>query len=372
MHKPFPDLTASHRRVLDTLVGFSASSRAEIAALTGLTRPAISQIVQDLIEIGLVEEEQARQGMRGQPARPLVIRGAAGYAAGLNFSHGYLELMVLDISGRQIDACRAKIPEPTPVAICDVLRRELTPRLAAHRLDPARCLGIGISLPADFYSDGSLMPHPWFPALRAPNLLQQFQDLLDMPVFLENDGRACAVGERVIGAGTRTKSFMLVHIGHGVGGGLIIDGKPFRGAYGNAGILGQFFPYGEPRPSGQDLLETLHEAGFHATDFDDLEALPAAAEPVVAHWIARAAGQLGPVLAMTGRFFGPEAIIVAGRLPPAITTALTEAMDMRGALPPQDDLPLPKLIPSMLGSKAGMAGAATIPVYRTLLTDGDI
>lgn len=122
------------------------------------------------------------------------------------------------------------------------------------------------------------------------------------------------------------------------------------------------------RPSGQDLLETLRKEGFEAEDFDALDNLPGESVPHVAAWVARSAQQLGAVLAMTGRFFGPDAIIMAGRLPPAIITALTAAMDMRKALPPYDDLPLPQSIPSRLGSTAGMAGAAALPVFKTLLS----
>src|SRR5690606_14618451 len=114
--------------------------------------------------------------------------------------------------------------------------------------------GIGISFPCDFQADGTLLPHAYFPALREPGLVERFQATLGAPVMLENDGRVCAIGERVMGVGTAYRTFMLVHIGHGVGGGLIIDGKPYRGAQGNAGIMGQYYPYGAPRPSGQDLL----------------------------------------------------------------------------------------------------------------------
>jgi len=367
MTLPLDRLNQSHRRILDTLLGTGASSRAEIATLTGLTRPAISQFAQELIDFGLITEEPARQGLRGQPARPLAICPTAAFSAGVNFSHSYLELMVLDLAGRSIGSARAAIAKPGPAEIGQSSRALLTNLMNKHGLSPDYLLGVGFSLPGDFYSDGSLMPHPWFPELRRPDFSASLATALGFPVVLDNDGRASAIGERVIGIGRQYRTFMLVHLGHGVGGGLIIDGKPYRGAQGNAGILGQYFPYGAPRPSGQDLLETLQRAGFAIDDFDSLEALPEKASPVLEAWITRAADQLAGVLAMTGRFFGPEAIIIAGRLPPAITNAIAKAINLREALPPQDDLPLPYLSASTLGSAAGMAGAAALPIFQSLL-----
>jgi predicted NBD/HSP70 family sugar kinase len=366
----FDKLSASYREVLDAVWRNGPSSRAEIAASTRFTRPAITQIVQELTAIGLLTEQPARKGMRGQPSRPLTVRAEAGFAAGVNFSHSYLELALVDLGAAVIGTVRTKLERPDPDAIGAAAAQALDRLIADHALDRSRLLGIGISFPGDFQADGTLLPHAYFPALREPGLVERFEAALDAPVMLENDGRVCAIGERVMGVGTAYRTFMLVHIGHGVGGGLIIDGKPYRGAQGNAGIMGQYYPYGAPRPSGQDLLETLTAAGFAVSDFDGLEILPAESAPVVEQWIARAARQLRGDIARVGRFFGPEAIILAGRLPPAIMTALAEAIDLDSVLRPLDDLPIPPLRASSLGSAAGMIGAASLPIFQGLLPHG--
>lgn len=361
------NLSAGSRRVFDALWRTGPSSRAEIADATGLTRPAVSQLVQELATLGLLSEQPARKGQRGQPARPIVVDGSAGYAIGVNFSHSYIEVGLVDLSGILVGSIRGALREPTPEAIAEAVSHHIDTLLADSAVPRDRLLGIGLSLPADFYSDGTLMPHQYFPGLRQPNLAAFFTERLGASVLLENDGRACAIGERVVGIGRRFRTFMLVHIGHGVGGGLIIDGKPYRGVQGNAGLMGQFYPYGAPRPSGQDLIETLTAQGHPTRDFDALENLPRAAKPAVAEWIARAAAQLSPDLARVGRFFGPEAIILAGRLPPEIIERLASAIDLRSVLSPLDDLPVPPVLASPLGSSAGMIGAASLPIFRALL-----
>ncbi len=362
----FGNLTPSYRQVLDAVWRNGPSSRAEIAVTTGFTRPAISQMVQELTNLGLLTEQSARKGQRGQPARPVMVRGSAGFSAGVNFSHSYVEIALVDLSGALIATTRADIERPSPEIIANVVRRRLDKIVKAQSLDPDRLLGVGISIPGDFSTEGRWLPHVYFPELRDSDVNKRFESVLETPVILENDGRVCAIGERVMGVGKAYRTFMLVHIGHGVGGGLIIDGKPYRGALGNAGIMGQYYPYGAPRPSGQDLLETLKAEGIDVDDFDDLERLPDDND-VVGRWITRAAGQLCGDIARVSRFFGPEAVILAGRLPPSIMNRLAKAIDLDSELRPMDDLPIPPLLASSLGSSAGMIGAASLPIFQKLL-----
>ena len=363
-------LTAGHRMVLDSILRQGPSSRAEIAARTLFTRPAITQMVQDLMEMGLVVEQAARRGQRGQPARPIVLNGLAGFAVGVNFSLTYLEIAVVDLAGAVLGTHQAPLGDHAPEAIAATVKEHLSHLLPVLGLDIGRMVGMGISLPSDFHADGSLATHPAFPNLSGGNLERRFGGDLAIPIFLENDGRACAIGERVVGAGRSHETFMLVHLGHGIGGGLIIDGKPYRGALGNAGILGQFYPYGEARPSGLDLLETLRAAGHAIADFDALADLPRRARPVLDAWIQRATEQLTGVLFQVSRFFGPEVVILAGRLPPEIIAALAERIDFEAVRPPLDELPSVPVLASRQGSLAGAIGAASVPIFNLLLPAG--
>lgn len=361
-------LAPGNRRILDELWRRGPASRAEIADAVGLTRPAITQMVRELETLGLVTEQAARKGARGQPARPIGIEPSAAYTVGVNFSHTYVELGLLDLTGALVETVRARMEQPGLDGLSQSIGSQARRLLARNSVPVDKLLGVGIALPADFYPDGSLAPHSYFPELKRPNFQAVLSEAAPGPLFMENDGRASAIGERLLGAGRWLDTFMLAHIGHGVGGGIYVNGKPYKGAYGNAGLLGQFWPYGQPRPSGLDLIETLRAKGIDATDFDSLEALPGAAEPVVREWIARAAGQLSGPLAQVGRFFGTEAIIIAGRLPPGLIQALAAAIDVAAVLRPLDDLPIPRIVASQLGSTAGVIGAATLPISRRLLS----
>lgn len=365
--KDFADLSSSSRQVLDVVWRQGPSSRAEIAVSTGLTKPAISQIVQDLTERQVLTEQPSRKGQRGQPARPVAVDGTKGFSVGVNFSHSYVETAVIDLSGDLIATAKSGVEQADPETLARAVGRDIDHAVATHGLDRSRLLGIGISMPADLDEQGRWVPHAHFPALAGNDLADRFQRLIGGPVILDNDGRVCAIGERVMGVGKGFRTFMLVHLGHGLGGGLIIDGKPYRGAIGNAGIFGQFYPYGQPRPSGLDLLETLHAEGYVVDDFDGLDDLPTAARPAVDRWLDRAASQLTMDLFRVSRFFGPEAVILAGRLPWDILSALASRIDFERVRPPRDHLPMVPVLASSLQTLAGAVGAAALPIYRVLL-----
>ncbi|MFC5343419.1 ROK family protein (plasmid) [Brevundimonas staleyi] len=334
----------------------------------GLTPPAITQICKVLLHHGLVHELPARKGQRGQPSRPLAVDPAGGFAGGVNFSHSYMEVGVMDLSGRLLGVRKTALGEPRPQTIADTAVAGVRDLVRRHRVPADRMLGLGFAVPGDFREGGRrLLAHPAFPHLNDQDLGEIFQSASPWPVFVENDGRTSAIGERIIGIGRGLSAFMLIHIGHGVGGGLIIDGRPFRGARGNAGPIGLFFPYGLPRPSGEDLLAHLRAAGLAADDFDALDALDLESSGALDVWLGRAGEQLGRVLPLLGRFIDPEAIVIAGRLPPVLLDRLAEVISQVDVIPPGDPLPGPAVVASRLGSLAGVVGAASLPIYERLI-----
>lgn len=361
-------LSASDRRVFEAVWRRGTSSRAELAIDTGLTPPAITQICKGLLEHGWVSELPARKGQRGQPSRPLTVNPEGGYAAGVNFSHSYMEVGVIDLGGRLLGVRKTHFAEALPDIIAETAIMGVRELIREHGLPEGRMLGLGFALPGDFLEGGRrLLAHPAFPRLDHQDLRVVFQAASPWRVFVENDGRTSAIGERIVGLGRSLNAFMLIHIGHGVGGGLIIGGRPYRGARGNAGPIGLFFPYGQPRPSGEDLLAHLRSAGVAADDFDALDHMDIQSSEPLQDWLRRAGRQLEAVLPLLGRVFDPEVIVIAGRLPPPMLDRLAEVIDANGPIPSTDPLPRVQMVASRLGSLAGVVGAASLPIFEQLI-----
>jgi len=99
--------------------------------------------------------------------------------------------------------------------------------------------GIGIGAPGIVSAEeGTVKSPPNIPGWKKVNLRKILSDKFGKKVFVENDANAAAIGEYIFGAGKTTKSFIMVTLGTGVGGGIIYNGKLFRGETGGAGEIG--------------------------------------------------------------------------------------------------------------------------------------
>jgi predicted NBD/HSP70 family sugar kinase len=298
----------------------------------------------------------------------------AAIAVGVNFSHTYVDVGFVDLLGRPLAIRRQQFSLPTLSTITAASFNLISEIREDLNIPHSRLLGIGFSVPGDFLPDGGLSAHAYFPDLWGVDMRRALSRQTDLPVFVENDGKACAIGEMILGAGQAHRSFMVVHIGHGVGGGIVIDGRIYRGAFGNAGPIGSFWPLplNQPRPSGQDLLEMLNAGGVACRDFDELEVLPKESDQNIEAWVDRAALQLEDTIPKIARFIDPEVVVLGGRLPPKILKGIVERVDQIRrdkfiATAAGEDRPRPILVASQLGTQAGIVGSAMLPIHRFLL-----
>lgn len=359
----FPHLTHGHRKVLEALVRHGTAARAELAEASGYTRPAVTNLVRDLMDWGLVEEDNGayvHTGRRGQPQKPVSLRSGAAYAFGIGFTAGALDLVAMDLGGRVVGRTRTPLVEPTPRAVLEAVQQQLESAYGKSHVVRWRQLGFGIGVPADLPPEQA---QAWNLAYRREELISYFANNLEGPVFIEAEPLACGIGERVFGIGARYQTYLIVHIGLEIGGALFIDGRPFRGGQGmsGAGQIGQFFSDAES-PDGRDLMKALTTAGFGVGDLSDLDILPEAAQDVIEDWTHSAAARLSAGLAKLNPFLSPDAIILTGRLSPSILKALAEAMQLgEGALVVEA---------SRLGAFQTAIGAAALPVFCNLLPQG--
>ncbi len=361
------DLSENERRILDVIWRQGPIPRSDIAEQTGLTGASVTRLVRTLTDRRLVSDTVAREGLRGQPTRPLHVSAEGAHAIGVYFSHRHLEIGLVNLAGTIVHADARPIDVAEPETIAAVTRDFVTAARAATGIARDRVVGVGFALPGDFTGNaGQVNAHAYFPRLAHRDLRAEFADALPYRVFVENDAASAALGERVLGVGQQIDSFVFVHIGHGVGGGIVLNGSLYRGMSGNAGMIGIQFPNDRPRPSGQDLFAHLTAAGVAVTDFPDLERLSLHECPPLRAWIRRAGGQLREQLGITARLLDPEAVIVGGRLPLPLLQALVAEIDTPAFCNEGVGLPRPRVIASALGPRAGVVGAASVPIVRTL------
>ena len=199
-----------------------------------------------------------------------------------------------------------------------------------------------------------------------------------LPTAIDNDGNAAAIAEWKIGAGRGADNLVLLTLGTGIGGGLILDGKPFRGATGAGAELGHMvIEYGGPKCGcgGTGHFETV--ASGQAADRAAKELLgegSGGAELVVAaghgdeaavEALAQIGRELGAGIASLINIFEPEVVVIGGGFGQAGELLIGPAQEVvaREALLPGRDTV--RIVPAELGPRAGLVGAGFV-AYEAL------
>ena len=166
---------------------------------------------------------------------------------------------------------------------------------------------------------------------------------------------AAAIGERFYGAARELNDFFYLFIGTGLGSGMILEGQPYKGAWGNAGEIGHMIvmPGGKACPCGNRgcleqyvslhaVSQTMHAVGKVAQSPEDIRRLYDANDPDLEDWIDSAAVQLRTAITNIENLFDPQSILLGGYLPDNVLSALVARLEPPqyiGKQPPQSPTP---------------------------------
>lgn len=346
-------------------------TRVELAGITGLTGPAIANITKRLLQDGLIEEAGQRRGGRGQPPTKLVVRPDACYSIGINIDRDHITIVVVDFSGETLIRVSEEVDFALPDQVRALYRRSIRNMLRKAGVDVAKVVGIGVAVPDDL----GLVDLPGRPAEYAAwdktNMADLFREPLNLPVFVENDAAAAAMGEMQLGLGHTNNSFFYILISSGLGGGLVVDGSYLRGADGRSGELGFMRTVAgeeiQRMVSLSGLARHLERNGCHLADVMGAADPDEATSACVAAWIEDAARQLTVPLDAINCLINPAAVLVGGRLPTALLERLAERanelMQERANLLPT----VAPVIRAALSEDAPAVGAAILPFSHFLL-----
>lgn len=360
-------LTYNERLLVELIFRGAAVTRPDISERTGLTGATVTRLVTGMLSKGLITEEAERSGAMGQPVRKMSLVPRKAYSIGINFMRRRFEVALVDLCGDVISVANRETEEITPDSIASIAYSSVTKLLADKGVQLSQIIGAGVSVPGNFAPDGiSLRAHDYFAALDGINLKPALEEALGIYCSIEIDGACAALGEFLHGEGRFHRNFFVIHIGHGLGGGTIIDGDLYRGPHGNSSKAGALFPYDQPRPSGQDLIEFLQARGISVTDIADIELILDDHADALDAWMDRAASQLAEASRMVTAFLDPEIICIGGRLPRTMNDELVRRINLIDLPGPSRGLPNAKVVSSSLGPGTGALGAASVPVFELL------
>lgn len=349
-------------------------TRTDLALLTGLTPASITNITRRLLRDQLILEAGRTRGALGQPATKLSINLDGCYSLGLNIDRDHVTLVVVDFSGRVRARSSREIPFALPDAVQTFFGRSVKHLLAQARIDPDKLVGIGVAFPDDIQRAELHGQPPEYAVWGDTSVRELLSGVLQVPIFVENDAAAAAMGELQFGLGLHYQSFFYILITAALGGGVVLDGHYARGAIGRSGEIGWLRERGGLSNSRQlqnivslsGLYQSLAKRGIQVASPHDLTRLESAAE-LVTEWIESSAQALDDALVSINCLLNPEAILIGGRLPAVLVDRLTARLNDRMQAHKTSVPSLAPVVRAALSDDASAVGAAILPFSELFL-----
>ncbi|MCP3968567.1 MAG: ROK family transcriptional regulator [Lentisphaerae bacterium] len=312
----------SRRQILRLIKEKNQISRAELAKLTGLTRPTVSSIVAEFVENGAILESGKGESCGGKRPIILELNPSACYAVGIDLGDDYL------IRGALCDFCgnivtRKELEYENEFEnILGVLEQLITDLVADVEQEKVRGIGIAVSGIVD--SESNEVVNSSTLDIEKKQLPKRLAQRCGFKVFLENRPNAAALAETQFGAGKDFNNLVYITSGRGVGAGVVINGKIFRGSFGTAGEIGEIrIPVLEDRKLSSYCLEDLTRASSIKQQAEKVKNCKMRfAEIVEAYYkgdkeiseiMDRNATYMGYAAQIIADLLNPEAIILGGR-----------------------------------------------------------
>ncbi|QYJ05049.1 ROK family transcriptional regulator [Nocardioides panacisoli] len=208
-------------------------TQATLARLTGLAPATVSNIVRDLVAEDLVETEPG-SGRRGTVVR---LSPRAGLVAGIDFGHSHVSVALGDLAGGLRSESRRRLDHDHPIEEGLGLAATMLADLVAANGErsPLRSIGLGVPAPI---TDDVVRSAAILPGWVGVNARRAAGAHFGVPVHVENDANLGALAEQRLGAARGHRDAVFVKVSSGVGGGLILGDRMFRGSAGTAGEIG--------------------------------------------------------------------------------------------------------------------------------------
>jgi predicted NBD/HSP70 family sugar kinase len=370
------------RASLDAVLGYAwdmgVFTATEAMAAAGLTRSTTIDVLDELVDFGLLRElPNARAGgeyRKGRPARRFELRGDAAVLVGTDAGRGHITTVVANLRGTELSREHVTLdPERDDP---DERRARALEAVDAALLAAARprqdVLAICIGVPAPVDSAGKLPPHrDGFWRRMNPDFAELFGAWAPI-VRVENDASLAAVAEGSVGAAVGCRDYVTLLAGERLGAGVVVDGNLLRGAHGGVGemvafdhVVGVEGAWGLGYRAAQWAREAVARggvssgsplAGVDPTDLDGRTVLLAAraGDPDAQRIVDRVSAVLAVVAGMFGSLFDPRLVVVCGAISEGAAEVVAAA---RAALPSELDLPAPELVASTLGRDVVCIGA---------------
>nr|WP_239119219.1 ROK family protein [Planotetraspora thailandica] len=315
----------NERAVFAEIFRLGRVSRPELAQATGLSKPTISVALADLERAKLVRPVGLRTGNAGRAALLYEVRPQAGWVLAVDIGRAYVRLALADLVGEIV----ARRDEPSRAESYDEVLSQLS-KIAGELTAEAGIARGDITLSVfgtpgiHDKETGVLRLAPNLPGWEQPGAAERLADVTGSPYVVENDVDLAALGEGAYGLGQGISHFVYVSIGTGIGMGVVIDGKLYRGSRGAAGEI-SYLPVGGGDPlagRGRGMFESVASAdgvvaaaarlGLKAATAKDVFEAARSGDESAAEVVAAEADHIAHALAGVTAVLDPELVVLGG------------------------------------------------------------
>jgi len=225
--------------ILKTILDNKMISRAKISRLVDLNKATVSNLTDELIKEGYIVEKGYGKSKGGRRPVLLQVNKDVGSIIGIDLGVDYIHVILSNFIGEIIfeEYVNIKMEEPKE-KLLNLLFDMIEKAIDKAPPTPKGILGIGIGVPGIVEKESGIV-------LIAPNLKWKnvhlksiIEQRFDLPVYIDNEANAGALGEKWFGEWGKVSDLIYLSVGIGLGAGIIIDNKLFRGAAGFAGEVG--------------------------------------------------------------------------------------------------------------------------------------
>jgi predicted NBD/HSP70 family sugar kinase len=211
----------------------------QLVRSTGLSKPTVSEVLGQLVNLGLLRKVGRTSGSPGPSAQLYDVNPRAGWVLSLDVGREWVRAALVDITGKVVSRSAARTPRSTAQAVISQLRHAADRVVEEAEISLADINQVVVGTPGVLRAGADhLSLAPQLAGWESPKVIPAIREALVAPVIFENDVNMAAVGEHIQGVAQDSEDFVLLSVGTGVATGLFVDGALRRGAAGLAGEIG--------------------------------------------------------------------------------------------------------------------------------------
>ncbi|WP_286234554.1 ROK family transcriptional regulator [Thalassotalea sediminis] len=358
------------RLALSEIVTQGPISRVEISRRTHLTKQTITNMVEELLEIGLIEEIGIKkEGAVGKPSKMLNLKDESVYSFALRIFPTKIQAGIFSLKGNEV--ARKNI-DYDKADIFSEIAQLFNTLLAENSLTSAQILGVG----AIFVNETH---HTLSSYQQGLEFKQQLADTLSLPVATETTASACAAYQMLYGEAKQLHSFICVHLSDVVEAAVVYDRKILLGKNGLTGAIGELFVTPETDEKTLELgrlndfasLTSLKQfLNFDAVSHEELAQHCQENQKAFFMWLEQAAEPMRIAIHSLETLLNCQTIIIGGDVSSwFLDKFITQLRPYIPSIAQYGDLDVVRLIKTPHVEEVPLKGAATLPLHAALSID---